>query len=195
MMGGVDARRLVPSLAAALVLVTAPIWVGVCVADEVEVELVGFLGRLPDDGSRPLPAAGTTTRLEVPNEQGGARQVFTVEFTARTELGPDTGRLRSGQLVILQGVLQGDRVRITRVREIDVAEYMGRVSLPDGPLALPVTSDRTVNVRLDGSPNVFVSFLLMPRTTSRLRSLRDGQSVALTVVNGWRLVVGIESSR
>jgi hypothetical protein len=195
MIGVVDARRLVASLAPVLVVVTVAIWVGMCAADEVEVELVGFLGRLPDGGSLLLPAAGTITRLEVPNEQGGARQVFTVEFTGRTELGPDTGRLRSGQLVILQGVLHGDRLRVTRVREIDVAEYVGRVALPDGPLALPVTADRTVNVQLDGSPNVFVSFLLMPRTTSRLRSLRDGQSVALTVVNGWRLVVGIEASR
>jgi hypothetical protein len=195
MMGGVGARRLVPSLAAAFILVTTPISVGVSAADEVEVELVGFLGRLPDSGSRSLPPAGTTSRFEVPSEQGGVRQVFMVEFTARTELGPDTGRLRSGQLVILQGVLQGDRLRVTRVREIDVAEYGGRVSLPDGPLALPVTGDRTLNVQLDGSPSVSVSFLLMPRTASRLRSLRDGLSVVLTVVNGWRLVVGIEASR
>jgi hypothetical protein len=194
MMGGVDARRLVASLAAALIVSAGPPAVAAGAADDVEVELVGFLGRLPDGGARPLPAEGTITRFEVPNEQGGARQVFMVEFTGRTELGPDTGRLRGGQLVILQGVLQGDRLRIVRIRDIDVAEYGGRVSLPGGPLALPVAVDRTVNVHLDGAPSLPVAFLLMPRTASRVGSLRDGQRVTLTVVNGWRLVVGIESS-
>jgi len=182
------------SVAAVLLLLAGACWVAPGSADDVEVELVGFLGRLPDGGPRLAPAGGTTTRFEVPNEQGGARQVFTVEFTPRTELGPDTGRLRSGQLVILEGVLQRDRLRIMRIREIDVAEYSGRVSLPQGSLALPVTADRTVAVFLDGAPNLPVTFLLMPRTTSSQTSLRDGQPVTLTVVNGWRLVVGIETS-
>jgi hypothetical protein len=194
MMGRVEARRVVRALAAALVVGAALASMVAGAADDVEVELVGFLGRLPGGGERSRPAEGTITPFEVPNEQGGARQVFMVEFTARTELGPDPGRLRAGQLVILQGVLQSDRLRIMRVREIDVAEYGGRVSLPDGPLALPVTADRTVNVHLDGAPSLPVAFLLMPRTASRLRTLRDGQAVTLTVVNGWRLVVGIESS-
>jgi hypothetical protein len=194
MMVSVDAGRLVASLAAALVVGAGLASIAAGAADDVEVELVGFLGRLPDGGARPLPAAGTITRLEVPNEQGGPRQVFTVEFTARSELGPDTGQLRSGQLVILQGILQGDRLRVVRIRDIDVAEYGGRVSLPDSSLALPVAADRIVNVHLDGAPSLPVAFLLMPRTASRLRSLRDGQGVTLTVVNGWRLVVGIESS-
>jgi len=92
-----------------------------------------------------------------------------VEFTGRTDFGPDTERVRSGQLVILQGVLQRDRVRVLRIREIDVAEYRGRVSLPQGPLALPVAADRTVDVYLDGGSNLAVTFLLMPRTASSQR--------------------------
>jgi len=39
-----------------------------------------------------------------------------------------------------------------------------------------------------------VTFLLTPRTTSRRTSLRDGEPVTLAVVNGRRLVVGIETS-
>lgn len=188
-----DGRGLAVSVLVSFLVVGA-CWSAATSADDVEVELVGFLGRLPEGGPRLAPPGGTTTRFEVPNEQGGARQVFTVEFTPRTELGLDTGHLRSGQLVVLQGVLHRDRLRIVRIREFDVAEYSGRVSLPEGPLALPVAADRTVNVYLDGAPNLPVAFLLMPRTTSTQTTLRDQQPVALTVVNGWRLLVGIEAS-
>lgn len=190
-----NGRAIVATFGAVALLLAGSGGVAPSRADDVEVELVGFLGKLPESGSPLVPPGGTTTRFEVPNEQGGARQVFTVEFTARTDLGGDTGRVRSGQLVILQGVLQRDRLRVLRIREIDVAEYRGRVSLPQGPLALPVAADRTVDVYLDGGPNLAVTFLLMPLTASSQRSLRDQQAVTLAVVNGWRLLVGIEATR
>src|SRR5262245_60262248 len=58
-------------------------------ADEVVVELVGFLGNLPAGEVR-LPLSGVTTaRLEVPNELGGSRVAFTVEFTMHTEFARD----------------------------------------------------------------------------------------------------------
>ena len=80
------------------------------------------------------------------------------------------------------------------MREIDVAEYSGRVSLPQGPLELPVASDRLVEVFLDGASSLPINFLLTPRTTSRQSSLRDGQPVTIVVVSGRRLVVGIEAA-
>ena len=79
----------------AVVLVVALLLTGaVFSADEVEVELVGFLVSLPA-GELRLPLSGVTTaRLEVPNEQGGSRVAFTVEFTTRTEFARDSDRLR-----------------------------------------------------------------------------------------------------
>ena len=69
------------------------------------------------------------------------------------------------------------------------------LGLPAALLALPVAADRTVDVYLDGGSNLAVTFLLMPRTASSQRSLRDNQPVTLAVVNGWRLLVGIEATR
>jgi hypothetical protein len=164
-------------------------------ADPIEVELVGFLGRLPEGGLRLPLSHGATARLEVPSEQGGPRTAFTVELTTRTEFSRSAGRLRGDQLVIVEGVLQPGGLRALHVREIDVAEYSGRVSLQEGPLELPVTADRLVEIFLDGASRLPVSFLLTPRTSSRQVSLRDGQAVTITVVSGRRLVVGIEASR
>jgi hypothetical protein len=163
-------------------------------ADEIEVELVGFLGKLPEGGLRLPLSGGTLARLEVPDEQGGARTAFTVELTPRTEFSGDARRVRGDQLVVMEGVLQPGRLRVLRVREIDVAEYSGRVSLRQGPLELPVASDRLVEVFLDGASSLPINFLLTPRTTSRQSSLRDGQPVTIVVVSGRRLVVGIEAA-
>jgi hypothetical protein len=163
-------------------------------ADEVEVELVGFLDTLAEGGLRLPLSSETIARLEVPNEQGGARIAFTVELTPRTEFSRDAGRVRGDQLIVMEGVLQPGGLRVLRVREIDVAEYSGRVSLREGTLELPVATDRLVEIVLDGTSSLPVSFLLTPRTTSRQSSLRDGQSVTLAVVSGRRLVVGIEAS-
>ena len=190
----VDGQRL-----AAAVLVVTFLVAGTCrpaagSADDVEVELVGFLGKLPEGGLRLPLSSRMTARFEVPNEQGGARVAFTVEFTPRSEFSRDAVRVRGDQLVVLEGVLQPDRLQVLRVREVDVAEYSGRLSLREGPLALPLSTDHLVEVFLDGAPNLPVTFLLTPRTTSRRTSLRDGQPVTLAVVNGRRLVVGIETS-
>ena len=164
-------------------------------ADDVEVELVGFLGDLPEGGVR-LPLAGVTTaRLEVPNEQGGSRIAFTVEFTPRTEFARDAGRIRNDQLVVLEGVLGPGRLRVRRLHEVDIAEYGGRIALRDGPLDLPVVADRLVEIFLDGAPSLPVTFLLTPKTTSRQSKLGDGQPVTIAVVSGRRVIVGIEASR
>jgi hypothetical protein len=163
-------------------------------AHEVEVELVGFLGTLPEGGLRLPLSRGTMARLEVPNEQGGARTAFTVELTPRTEFSRDAGRVRDDQLIVMEGVLQPGGLRVLRVREIDVAEYSGRVSLREGFLELPVATDRLIEIFLDGASRLPVTFLLTPRTTSRQSSLRDGQAVTIAVVSGRRLVVGIEAS-
>jgi hypothetical protein len=164
-------------------------------ADEVEVELVGFLGSLPAGEVR-LPLAGVATaRLEVPNEQGGARVAFTVEFTPRTEFARDAGRLRNDQLVVVEGVLGPGRLWVRRIHEVDIAEYGGRLALRDGPLNLPVVADCLIEIVLDGATTLPVTFLLTSRTTSRQSKLHDGQSVTIAVVSGRRVVVGIEATR
>ena len=159
-------------------------------ADEVEVELVGFLSNLPEEGVRLPPAGVTTARLEVPNEQGGSRIAFTVEFTPRTEFARDAGRLRNDQLVVLEGVLGSGRLWVRRI-----PEYGGRIGLRDGPLDLPVVADRLVEIFLDGASTLPVTFLLTPKTTSRQSKLGDGQPVTIAVVSGRRVIVGIEASR
>lgn len=164
-------------------------------ADEVEVELVGFLDRLPEGGLRLPLSSRTVARLDVPNEQGGARIAFTVELTPRTEFSRGTGRVRGDQLVVMEGVLREDRLRVLRISDVDVAEYSGRVSLREGSLELPVAADRLVEIVLDGASSLPVTFLLTPRTTSRQSILLDGQRVTLAVVSGRRLVVGIEALR
>src|SRR4030095_15390759 len=109
-------------------------------ADEVEVELVGFLGNLPAGEVR-LPLSGVTTaRLEGPREQRGSGCAFTVEFTTRTEFARDAGRFRDGQLVVLEGVLRPGRLWVRRIHEVDIAEYAGRLAPRDGPLDLPGTT-------------------------------------------------------
>ena len=179
----------------AVVLVVALLLTGaVFSADEVEVELVGFLVSLPA-GELRLPLSGVTTaRLEVPNEQGGSRVAFTVEFTTRTEFARDSGRLRDDQLVVLAGVLRPGRLWVRRVHEVDIAEYTGRLALRGDPLDLPVTTDRLVEVFLDGATTLPLTFLLTPRTGSRQSKLNDGQSVTIAVVTGRRVVVGIEAT-
>jgi len=163
-------------------------------ADEVVVELVGFLGNLPAGEVR-LPLSGVTTaRLEVPNELGGSRVAFTVEFTMHTEFARDAGRLRDQELVVLEGVLRPGRLWARRIHEVDIAEYGGRLALRDGPLDLPVTTDRLVEIFLDGAKTLPVTFLLTPGTSSRQSKLSDGQAVTIAVVTGRRVVVGIEAT-
>jgi hypothetical protein len=162
-------------------------------SDEIEAELIGFLVQLPRDGLHLPPPSVVAAALEVPNEQGGPRVVFPVEFGARTEVTLRASHVRDGELVVLEGVLYPGRLRVLHVREVDVAEFRGRVSLPGGPLSLPPTTDQLVDVFLDGSPTLPVAFLLTPRTTSPRMSLRDGQPVSLGVVIGRRLVVDLET--
>ena len=180
----------------AVVLIVALSMSGTALAaDEVEVELVGFLGNLPAAGLR-LPLSGATlARLEVPNEQGGSRVAFTLEFTPRTEFARDAGRLGNDQLVVVEGVLGPGRLWVRRIHEVDIAEYAGRLALRDGPLDLPVAADRLVEIVLDGATTLPVTFLLTPRTSSRQSKLTDGQSVTIAVVTGRRVVVGIEATR
>lgn len=178
----------------AVLIVTLSVSGAAFSADEVEVELVGFLGNLPAAGVR-LPLSGATTaRLEVPNEQGGARVTFTLEFTPRTEFARETGRLGNDQLVVVEGVLGPGRLWVRRLHEVDIAEYAGRLALRDGPLDLPVAADRLVDIVLDGATTLPVTFLLTPRTSSRQSKLNDGQSVTIAVVTGRRVVVAIEGS-
>lgn len=180
---------------AAVVFLGGGAWTAIASGSEIDVELVGFLVGLPEAGIRLPPQDVVTARLEVPNQQGGARIVFPVEFTARTEVGLPAGRARQGQLVVLQGVLRQHRVRALRVQEVDVVEYTARMSLPDGPLALPVAADRVVEVVLDGASRLPVGFLVTPQTMSARTSLRDGEAVTLAVVKGLRIVVGIEGGQ
>ena len=157
-------------------------------AQEIEVNLVGFLV-LPAAG-RPVPSGEATGRLEVPNEQGGARLIFPVEITRGTEVAGRTAR--SGQLVMVEGVLHEGRVRILRLRDVQVIEYAARISLPEGPLVLPVAADRIVEVVLEGTSTLAVTVLLTPRTMSRQTRLRDGQPVILALVTASKVVVEIE---
>jgi hypothetical protein len=187
----VEGKRLI----AAVLAVALSLGGAALSADEVEVELVGFLSSLPTGGVR-LPLSGATTaRLEVPNEQGGSRVAFTVEFTPRTEFARDAGRLRDDQLVVVEGVLGPGRLWVRRIHEVDIAEYAGRLALRDGPLDLPVPTDRLVEILLEGATTIPVTFLLTPRTSSRQSKLSDGQSVTIAVVTGRRVVVGIEATR
>lgn len=163
--------------------------------DEIEAELIGFLVQLPPDGLRLPPASVVTAALEVPNEQGGPRVVFPVEFGARTEVTLRPSHVRGGELVVLEGVLYPGRLRVLHIRDVEVMEFRGRVSLPGGPLSLPPTTDQLVEVFLDGGASLPVSFLLTPRTTGPRMSLRDGQPVSLAVVVGRRLVVDLEAAR
>ena len=162
-------------------------------ADEIEAELVGFLVQLPRDGLRLPPTSTATATLEVPNELGGPRVVFPVEFNRQTGGTFRASHVRSGDLVVLQGVLRGARMLVLQIRDVDVAEFKGRLSLPDGPVALPLTADRLVDVLLDGT-RLPVSFLLTPRTTAPRTTLRDGQPVSLAVVVGGRVVVDLETT-
>jgi hypothetical protein len=180
----------------ALVLAGALLGLGAAAAQgpgEVEAQLVGFVARLPAGRLTLPPAEPATARLEVPNEQGGERLVFTVELTPRTQVFSRTRTLRDGELVALEGVVQRGRLRVERIREVDVVEFPGRVALREGALALPVAADRLVAVVLDGS-TLPLTFVLTPRTLSTRTALRDGEPVTLAVVNGGRLVVGIESA-
>lgn len=162
-------------------------------ADEIEAELTGFLVQLPREGLRLPPASTATATLEVPNEAGGPRVIFPIEFTRRTGGSLRASHLRNGDLVALQGVLRGGRMQVLQIREVDVAELTGRLSLPDGPLALPLAADRLVDVVLDGA-RVPVGFLLTPRTSAPRTILRDGQPVTLAVVVSGRIVVDLETT-
>jgi hypothetical protein len=103
---------------------------------------------------------------------------------------------RAGQLVRVEGVIHQGRVRILRLRDVPMIEYAARMSLPDGPLALPVADDRIVEVVLEGPSSLAVTFLLTPlltpRPASRRAVLLDGQPVTLTAVNASKAVVRIE---
>ncbi len=168
-------------------------WSAASSTDEIEAELIGFLIQLPRDGLRLPPASALMAAVEVPNEQGGPRLVFPVEFGARTEVALRAKHLRGGELVVLEGVLGKGRMRVLQIRDVEVAEFRGRVSLPSGPLSLPPTTDQLIDVFLDGAPTLPVSFLLTPRTTAPRTTLRDGQTVNLAVVLGRRIVVDLET--
>jgi len=161
--------------------------------DEIEAELIGFLAQLPGDVLRLPPAAPVTATLAVPNDQGGPRIVFPIEFTPRTGSPARARHVRDGDLVVLEGLLQDGRMRVLQVRDVDVAEFAGRLSLPDGPVSLPLAGDRLVDVVLDGS-RLPVGFLLTPRTTAPRTALRDGQPVTLAVVVGGRIVVDLATA-
>ena len=160
-------------------------------AGEIEAELIGFLGQLPRDGLRLPLASPAVATLEVPNEQGGPRIVFPLEFTPRTGSSARAKHVRGGDLVVVEGVLHGGRMRVLQVRDVDIAEFKGRLSLPDGPVSLPLNADRLVDVLLDGA-RLAVGFLLTPRTTAPRTTLRDGQAVNLAVVVSGRIVVDLE---
>ena len=160
-------------------------------AQEIEVDLSGFLV-LPA-GERLAPFVEATARLEVPNDQGGARLIFPLEFTRRTEVALPGGVARSGQLVTVEGVLHEGRVRILRLREVQVIEYAARMSLPGGPIILPVPADRVVEVLLEGPSRLTVTVVLTPRTASTRTGFRDGQPVDLAVVSASKVVVSIEA--
>ena len=177
------------------ILALASLAVGTALgADEIDAELIGFLVQLPPGGLRLPPAAMTTVTLEVPNEQGGPRVAFAVEFGPRTEIDLRDNLLRNGALVMLEGALHPGRLRVRRVSDVDVAEVRGRVALPAGPLDLPAPADRLLGIILDGAPGLTVTFLLTTRTTTPRTSLRDGQPVSLAVVVGRRLVVDLETT-
>jgi hypothetical protein len=162
-------------------------------ADEVEAELVGFLSQLPREGLRLPPASAVRAMLEVPNEQGGPRLLFPLEFGARTEITLRANHLRGGELVVVEGVVAQGRLRVLQIRDVEVAEFKGRVSLPAGPLALPAPEDQLIDVLLEGASTLPVSFLLTPRTAAPRTTLRDGQRVSLAVVLGHRIVVDLET--
>lgn len=168
-------------------------WSGAHGADEIEAELVGFLAHLPRDGLRLPPTSTATATLEVPNEQGGPRVVFPVAFSRQTGGTLRASQVRSGDLVLLQGVLREGRMHVLQIRDVEVAEFTGRVSLPDGPVTLPLAADRMVDVTLDGT-RLPVGFLLTPRTTAPRTTLRHGQPVSLAVVVGGRIVVDLETT-
>lgn len=161
-------------------------------AQEIEVDLIGFL--VLAAGERLPPSVEATAWLQVPNDQGGARLVFPVEFTRRTEVALPGGVARSGQLVTVEGVLHQGRVRIIRLREVQVIEYAARMSLPGGPLSLPVADDRIVEVLLEGPSRLAVTVVLTSRTASRRTELLDGQPVVLAVASASKVVVGIEAA-
>lgn len=175
--------RIVRSLiVASLVSAACP---PVAVADEIEVQLVGFLVHLRSPGGGVRLA-----ELDVPNEQGGARVGFEIEITPRTSLAVAGGRLRPGELVVLEGWLAAGRVRAHRIVDVRVVELPGRFLLPDGRLALPLADDRLVQFAVDGSVAPLVFLLLRG---AGVAPVRDRQPVTLGVVSGTRLIVGVDA--
>lgn len=149
-------------------------------ADEIEVQLVGFL----------VEVRGPDATLEVPNEQGGPRVTFRIEITPGASIHVTGGRLRSGELVVLDGLLAARRIRAHRVADVQVVELNGRFMLAEGSIALPVASDRLVQLAVDGSTAPLTFLLLRGAGVARVR---DGQPVTLGVVSGTRLIVGVEA--
>jgi hypothetical protein len=186
--------RRAASMLALAALLAATMVGGAPGSDEIDAELVGFLAQLPPGGLRLPPAAIATAALEVPNEQGGPRIVFAVEFGPRTDVALRENAVRNGELVVIEGVLRPGRLRVRRIGDVDVVEFRGRAALPAGPLALPASADRLLDVVLDGASSLAVTFLITPRTTAPRTSLRDGQPVTLTVVTGRSLVVDLETA-
>jgi hypothetical protein len=117
-----------------------------------------------------------------------------VEFGPRTDVALRENAVRNGELVVIEGVLRPGRLRVRRIGDVDVVEFRGRAALPAGPLALPASADRLLDVVLDGASSLAVTFLITPRTTAPRTSLRDGQPVTLTVVTGRSLVVDLETA-
>jgi len=177
-----------------LLLCAVAVGAGPALADEVEVELVGFLAGLPEPGLRLPLETVVAAELEVPDEQGGRRLRFKVELTPRTEVRLRGARARNDQLVQLEGFLRQASLLVRTLGDVQLSEFTGRVSLPDRILALPVATDRMLTVFLDGSPNLPVPFVVTPRTEADLPNLHDGERVKLAVVRARRIAVGIEAA-
>src|SRR5262245_40027081 len=75
----------------------AGVWgIGAGAADEIEAELVGFLGQLPRDGLRLPPAGPTAATLEVPTSLRSSRCGFALIATSwwpRTKPASCSGRI------------------------------------------------------------------------------------------------------
>ena len=112
-------------------------------SDVIDTELIGFLAQLPREGLRLPPAASARATLEVPNELGGPRLTFPLEFTPRTEVAFRASHVRGGELV-----LDGASLTITFL--LTPQTTSPRTTLRDGqPVNLAVVVGRRLVVDLE----------------------------------------------